>query len=181
MSTYESNPAFHIKTYLYKIDTPAGKYMVQLEEYIRNTYIVKFYPVKFKKYPNRYSLLSGDRVMQGVVSTSLRIFAEHLQKHPNASLGFIASASIVGRAKEEQANNQRFRIYKQVMENLFGTSTFTHFSDETNSAYLMVNKSNNIKEYISEMQSGFIRLYPDMFNLRFNEIWRRDKIPQQMH
>ena len=170
MSVYESDPAFHIKTFLYKIDTPAGKYMVRLEEYIHSTYIIKFYPIKFKKYPNKYNLLSEDHVMQGVVSTSLRIFAEHLEKRSDASLGFIASASIVGSSKEAQANNQRFRIYRQVMENLFGTITFAHFSDEANSAYLMVNKSNSIGEYISEMQNVFIHLYPDMFNLHFSEI-----------
>lgn len=160
----------HIKTYLYKIDTPAGKYMVHLEEYIRVTYVIKFYPVRFKKYPNKYHLLSSDNVMQGVVSTSLRIFAQHLAHRPNASLGFIASASIIGSVREEQADNQRFRIYKQVMENLFGTTTFTHFSDMANSAYLMVNKSNKIGEYVNEMQKVFSQLYPDMFNLHFSEM-----------
>src|ERR1700761_9182084 len=153
MSVYENDPAFHIKTYLYKVDTPSGKYMVHLEEYIRATYIIKFYPIKFKKYPNKYNILSGDKVMPGVVSTALRIFAEHLKECPHASLGFFASASIVGKVKEEQANNQRFRIYKQVMENLFGTTTFTHFSDEGNSAYLMVNKTNSVGPYVSEMQN----------------------------
>lgn len=170
MSVYESDPALHIKTHMYKVDTPAGKYMIHLEEYIRSTFIIKFYPVRFKKYPNKYNLLSGDNVMPGVVSTALRIFANQLAKCPEASLGFIASASMFGRVKEDQANNQRFRIYRQVMQNLFGTATFAHFSDEANSAYLMVNRSNSMGEYINEMQTAFIRLYPDMFNLHFSEI-----------
>jgi hypothetical protein len=170
MSKYESNPALHIKTYLYKIDTPAGKYMVHLEEYVRDTYIIKFYPIRFKKYPNKFQLLSRDNVMQGVVSTSLLIFIQQLVRRPNASLGFIASASIIGSTKEDQSNNQRFRIYKQVMENLFGTATFAHFSDMANSAYLMVNKANNIGEYVNAMQNVFSQLYPDMFNLHFSEM-----------
>lgn len=170
MTKYESNPALHIKTDLYKIDTPKGKYMVHLEEYVRDTYIIKFYPVRFKKYPNKFQLLTRDNVMQGVVSASLQIFIQQLQQRPNASLGFIASASIIGPVREEQPNNQRFRIYKQVMENLFGTMTFTHFSDETNSAYLMVNRANNISEYVIAMQEVFSQLYPDMFNLHFSEI-----------
>jgi len=62
MSIYEGNPAMHIKTYLYKIDTPAGKYMVHLEEYIRVTYVIKFYPVRFKKYPNKYHLSEKNRL-----------------------------------------------------------------------------------------------------------------------
>jgi hypothetical protein len=69
MIKYEREPLFHIKTYLYKIDTPAGKYLAHLEEYIRDTFIIKFFPVKFKKYPNRFNILSADKVMQGVVGT----------------------------------------------------------------------------------------------------------------
>ena len=170
MLIYESDPALHIKTYLYKIETPAGKYMIHLEEYIRDTYVIKFYPTRFKKYPNKFQLFSNDNVMQGVVSTALKIFVQHLARRPNASLGFIASASIIGSAKEDQANNQRFRIYKQVMENLFGSGIFTHFSDMSNSAYLMVNKANDISEYVNVMQGVFSQLYPDMFNLNFSEV-----------
>ncbi len=170
MSKYESNPTFHIKTYLYKIETTAGKYLVHLEYYIRDTYVVKFYPVRFKKYPSKFQMLSNDNVMQGVVSTTLQIFIQHLARNPRASLGFIASASIIGSIKEEQPNNQRFRIYKQVMENLFGAVTFAHFCDVPNSAYLMVNKSNDMGEYVNEMQTVFSQLYPEMFNLRFTEL-----------
>src|SRR5258708_8399559 len=114
MTKYESDAALHIKTYLYKVDTPAGKYMVHFEEYVRDTYVIKFYPIRFKKYPNKFQLLSRDNVMQGVVSTSLQIFIQQLVRRPNASLGFIASASIIGSVREDQSNNQRFRIYKQV-------------------------------------------------------------------
>jgi hypothetical protein len=170
MSKYESVPALHIKTYFFKIDTPAGKYMVLLEEYVWDTYIIKFYPIRFKKYPNKFQLLSHDNVMQGVVSTCLQIFIQQLVRCPNASLGFIASVSIMGAYKEDQSNNQRFRIYKQVMENLFGSATFVHFSDVVNSAYLMVNKANDIGEYINAMQNVFSQLYPDMFNLHFSEM-----------
>jgi len=170
MTKYESNPAFHIKTYLYKIETSAGKYMVHLEEYIRDTYVIKFYPVRFKKYPNKFQILSHDNVMQAVVSTALQIFIQQLVRNPRASLGFIASASIIGSIKEEQPNNQRFRIYKQVMENLFGAITFAHFCDITNSAYLMGNKLNDMNEYVNEMQNVFSHLYPEMFDLHFTEI-----------
>jgi hypothetical protein len=152
------------------METPVGKYLVHLEEYIRDTFVVKFYPVRFKKYPGKFQMLSHDNVMQGVVSSSLQIFIQHLVRNPRASLGFIASASIIGSVKEEQSNNQRFRIYKQVMENLFGSITFSHFCDIANSAYLMANKLNNMDEYVNEMQTGFSQLYPEMFNLRFTEM-----------
>ena len=101
----------------------------------------------------------------------LKPFCIKLTLPPGSTWCALRNILIVGNAKEAQANNQRFRIYRQVMENLFSTITFAHFSNEANSAYLMVNKSNNIGEYVSEMQNVFIHLYPDMFNLHFSEIY----------
>jgi hypothetical protein len=115
-------------------------------------------------------LIADDRVMAIVIGSSLRLILKFLQEHPSASFGFVATESIVGAFRESKSNNQRFRIYKLVMQNFFGHETFSHFTDTANSAYLMVNKTRkNISGYISEMQSGFSFLYPDIFNLEFKE------------
>jgi hypothetical protein len=71
---YESDPSFHVKTYVYRVPTPAGNYIVHLEEYVRDTYIIKFFPARFKRYDNKFHIISNDRVMQGVLSTALQIF-----------------------------------------------------------------------------------------------------------
>jgi hypothetical protein len=56
------------------------------------------------------------------------------------------------------------------MENLFGAQTFAHFSDVSNSAYLMANRANDMKAYIEQIQQGFSLMYPEMFNLNFSEL-----------
>ena len=167
---YESDPSFHIKTYVYRVVTPAGNYIVHLEEYIRDTYVIKFFPARFKRYDNKFHMVSNDKVMQGVLGTALQIFVGCLKTNNRASLGFVATASILGQFKEARENNQRFRIYKQIMQNFFGLETFTHFVDTSNSAYLMANRVNPIPEFVTEMQQGFSYLYPDMFDLSFTEL-----------
>ena len=167
---YESDPSFHIKTYVYRVITPVGKYIVHLERYVKDTYVVKFFPARLKQLENKFNIVANDHMMQGVVGTALQIFAWHWQVNRRASLGFVATPSILGHLKEERVNNQRFRIYKKVMQNVFGEETFSHFVDVANSAYLMVNKANAKHEFTDAMQHGFSDMYPTMFDLSFTEL-----------
>ncbi len=167
---HEPDQSFHIRTFVFRIKANSVSYLILLEEYIDNLFIVKFYPAKFKRHPDKYRLLSNDRVMQQVIGTALQIFVKQLGKNKKASLGFISSSSIIGDFTEKQENNQRFRIYKQVMRNFFGQGTFTHFIDPNNSAYLMVNNLNPVDNFALNMQNGFRNLYPDLFNLHFTQI-----------
>lgn len=127
-------------------------------------------PARFKRYENRFNIIANDYVMPSVLGTALEIFVNCLKTNNRASLGFVATASILGQFREARENNQRFRIYKQLMQNFFGLETFAHFVDVSNSAYLMANRTNQVLTYIAEMQHGFSYLYPDMFDLSFTEI-----------
>ncbi|GGB26360.1 hypothetical protein [Puia dinghuensis] len=167
---YESDRSFHIKTYVYRVTTPAGNYIIHLEEYTRDTYVIKFFPARFKRNENRFHMISNDNVMQVVLGTALQIFVSCLKNNNRASLGFVATASFLGQFREARENNQRFRLYKQIMQNFFGLKTFAHFVDVSNSTYLMANRSNQIPEFVAEMQYAFSYLYPDMFDLSFTEI-----------
>jgi hypothetical protein len=115
-------------------------------------------------------MVSNDHVMQGVLGTALQLFVYCWQNNSRASLGFVATASILGNFREARENNQRFRIYKQIMQNFFGLETFAHFVDVNNSAYLMANRINQLPGFVTEMQNGFSFLYPDMFDLSFTEL-----------
>lgn len=110
---------------------------------------------------------------QELLEPRYKYFVKELDKNKKASLGFIASSSIIGDFTEKQENNQRFRIYKQVMRNFFGQGTFTHFFDPNNSAYLRVNNLNPVDNFVLNMQNGFRNLYPDLFNLHFIQITLR--------
>ena len=77
----ETDQSFHIRTSVFRIKANAVSYIIQLEEYIDNLFVVKFYPAQFKRYPNKYRLISNDQVMQRVVGTALQIFLEQLKKN----------------------------------------------------------------------------------------------------
>jgi hypothetical protein len=165
---HEHDCSFHVKTYVYRIKTGRGTYIAHLEKYIHDFNVIKFYPVRYKRYPDRFNRTTNDKVAQTVIGTCLEIMSMHLRGWPNSSVGFIASPSIIGDFVEDQHNNQRFRIYKNIMRNFFGTKSFDHFGDVTSSAYLMINKKQqNIREFVKEMQTGFGEMYPDLFNLQF--------------
>jgi hypothetical protein len=168
---YEEDPAFHIKTFIYRTYTSAGKYIIHIEEYQHKVFVIKFYPALYKRYANKYRMISDDHVMQEVVGTSLQILLDFFNKNDGASCGFVATASLIGAFSEFKSNNQRFRIYRQVMQNFFGHETFSHFVDNDNSAYLMVNRSTgDINSFVAEMQVKFSEMYPEMFNLQFKQI-----------
>ena len=170
ITTHQDLPLFHIRTFVYRIPTKAGKYIIHIEEYLNDTFVIKFYPIHFKRYPNRYHMISDDKVLAIVIGSCLQLMLKFLQDYPEASFGFVATESIIGPFKESKSNNQRFRIYKLIMQNFFGHESFSHFIDVTNSAYLMANKTRkNIAGYVSQMQAGFSYLYQDIFNLEFIE------------
>jgi len=168
---YEEDPSFHIKTAVYRVKTSIESYIIQVEEYIHDFFIVKFYPVRFKRHPNKFNMLSNDSVLQVVIGTTLRILLMYFQNNTKSSFGFIATPSIIDDFIEDKSNNQRYRIYKQIMQNFFGDETFAHFADIHTSAYLMVNKSHQkIDDLVNKMQQGFSDMYPDIFNLQFAQL-----------
>ena len=167
---YEDDPSFHIKTDVYRVKTLAGNYVIHLEQYIWDTLVIKFYPARFKRFDNRFHLISNDNVVQAVIGTALQILVRCLRDNNKASFGFVATNSILDQFYEARENNQRFRVYKQIMQNFFGIETFAHFADVANSAYLMVNRNNKVHEFVTSMQQGFSELYPDMFDLSFIEL-----------
>lgn len=166
----QEDPSFHKKTTFYRIKPVGGPYIIEAEEYINDTFILKYYPSKFKRHPKKYHLITGSNVMNVVMGTGLKIFQEIYQKNPGASFGYVATPSIVNENIELKENNQRFRIYTQTMQNYFGNETFAHFADVANSAYLMVNRNNEIYRYIGEMQVKFSTMYPGIFDLNFSEL-----------
>lgn len=70
----------------------------------------------------------------------------------------MATGSIIEDFEEDQENNQRFRIYRQIMQNFFGVKTFAHYIDVTYSAYLMANRGNRLSEFIPYMQDNLKEL-----------------------
>jgi hypothetical protein len=72
--------------------------------------------------------------------TCVKVIPLLLNDYPEASFGFIGSRTVdeISRKVESFINNQRFRIYRQLIPLKFGQKTFAHF--EQISGYLLINR-----------------------------------------
>ena len=78
-----------------------------------------------------------------------------------ANFGFLGSFSLSADYQESKYMTQRYRIYKQLMLNLFSENSFLHVENQTNSAYLLLNKLNpDPKSTLIEIQKMFIQYFP---------------------
>ena len=146
-SNVTTNRKYVEHLFIYSFRTESYPYLVEVERYAHNIYVLKFYRRKFKGAKERYNLMSNEYKCSRIVGTCFSIFMDIYTKNPLASFGFLGSHTI-DRAKnidEPKSETKRFRIYRQAVINYFGVETFTHFSDPQNSVYLAVsNKNKNV-------------------------------------
>lgn len=115
-------------------------YIVEVELYSYDVYILKFYLKAHRQSDNKFSLLSNDNDAQGVIRTVLDIALEILEyENPRASFGFVGSHKISKKGTERIENTQRFRVYRDLMRNYFGDLTWHHYESINSSSYLMLN------------------------------------------
>lgn len=124
------------KEHLYTFKGKNGhRYIVVLQEFPFQFIGIKFHLKAHTDSPNKYKLLTRNNDVQGCVRTCIEIMLSLLSKNKKTSYGFIG-ANLVG---ENMNNTKRFKIYRQVMENLFSPLYFTHYSLQQESVYLMLN------------------------------------------
>lgn len=112
-------------------------YIVEVEEYSGNLFVVKFYLKSHRLSPDKFSLLTGNKDMPGIIRTCINIMLYFYQRCPDASFAFMGQPG----EHESTALTQRFRIYRSVMYNFFSPVKFIHYSLELVSAYLLLNRS----------------------------------------
>lgn len=155
------------KKYLKEIITYSFKsennyYLVEVEVYVLDIYIVKFFLKRHKRNPLKYNLLTKENRCSKVVSTCIRIMLQIHFKNPLASFGFLG-ANIIEREsgyEESKSATKRFMVYRRAMYALFGTETFTHYIDLEHSAYLMISNKNDSVEHIKDKAK---KMFDDIF------------------
>jgi hypothetical protein len=160
----------HNKQYLKEIITYSFKsdnnyYLVEVEVYVLDIYIIKFFLKKHKRNPFKYNLLTNENRCSRIVSTCIRIMIEIHDKNPKASFGFLGANIIEQESGFEEPKNatKRFMVYKRAMYALFGTETFTHYIDLEHSAYLMIsNKNSSVDDVKDSAKKMFEDIFPDL-------------------
>lgn len=157
----------HNKKYLNNVITYSFRsgnyYLVEVEVYSDDIYIIKYYLKRHKSNPLRYNLLTNEQKCGKVVSTCIRIMLSIYQKNPLASFGFLGANTVKTNYEEPKAITKRFKVYKYAVISLFGFETFTHHQDLEHSTYLMINNKHKDIETIKEKaRKMFDDLFPEL-------------------
>jgi len=160
----------HLFTLVYTFHSEVTKlkYVVQAEYHVNNIFAIKFYAKPHRKSDLKYSKIVNKGDVHNILTTIASLVPHLLKTYPDASFGFIGSRSYDKKVQkvEPYSRNQRFRIYGELVKRLFGDQTFSHFSYDEISAYLLVNKSvEDVKLKRRQIEIMFIDTYTEIHNL----------------
>ncbi|TFF35359.1 hypothetical protein [Mucilaginibacter psychrotolerans] len=147
----------------YNFRSEKNYYLVEVERYALDIYVVKFYLKKHKQSPYKYNILTNEHKGSRVINTCVQIMLSIYHKNELPSFGFVGANTINKESgfEEPKAQTKRFIIYRRVMYALLGTKTFTHYYDALNSTYLMVNnKSESVHQKFIRAKDMFEELFP---------------------
>jgi hypothetical protein len=134
----------HLFTLIYKFHSPFTRYIYILhaDYHEENVFAIKFYAKKDRNSDYKYSMLTNKGDVGNILITCLNVIPVILKDYPEASFGFIGSRTFdkESHTVEDFQNNQRFRVYRRIVERKIGFYTFEHFVYEAISGYLLVNK-----------------------------------------
>ncbi len=156
----------HLKervTYTFKTDRE--KYFIEVEMYSNSIYIIKFFPVRLKKHPRRFNILTGENKMGHIVGTCIQLILQILKKNSLANFGFLGSHTFDPKRNYEENKEctKRFKIYRYAVFSLIGEEYFTHYMEERNSTYLLVNnKHSDVDKIKLAADKMFEEIYPSL-------------------
>lgn len=132
-----------IKTHIYMFNTDGNeRYIINVEEYSNQIFILKFHPRRLKRHKYRYNLLTNKGNFTKIVRTNIDVLIYFHKKFPGSHFGFLGAKTYCPIKKcftEKDNTTARFRLYKYCVVNLIDPNDFEHYFDPTNSTYLLIN------------------------------------------
>ena len=157
-----SHDSFIVCTSIYTFRSTKSNlvYLVRVERYKMDIYIIKFYLKSNQNSPHKYNLLTNTFEPRRIINTCISILMDIFHQNPSASFGFVGA----NRLGEPEANTKRYTIYKKIVTTYMGSETFYHHYNVDKSAYILINKT-KLKEnptLIQEIEQFFIDIYPSL-------------------
>jgi hypothetical protein len=155
----------HLFTLIYKFYSPVTRYhyVLNADYYEENVFALKFYAKKDRRSDYKYSKLTNKGDVGNILITCLKVIPLILMDYPNVSFGFVGSRTIdkASRTVEDFKNNQRFRVYRKIVEKKVGFHIFEHFTYEFISGYLLINKHG--QQSIENRLKAIIKMFADTY------------------
>lgn len=153
-----------LKTYKYFFDTEEGeRYIINVEQYPYNIFVLKFYPRSLKNSKYKYNVLTKTGHLSKIVRTNIEILINFHNQFPNSHFGFIGARTYCTVQKkyiETGDVTKRFRLYRYAVVNLINPDNFEHHEDEVNNTYLLINS----KETKTDIKSLATKIFEDCMN-----------------
>lgn len=136
-------------------------YLVEVEGYQNNTFVLKFYLKSHSNSPNKYNTLTNIKEPRGIIYTCIAIIIEIYMKNKLASFGFIGAPTLLCKEqtitaarrrrcnhyvctneglKEPKSITSRYKFYQSIVSTLISEANFIHLVFDTNSAYILLNR-----------------------------------------
>jgi hypothetical protein len=149
------------KLHIYTFRTPKYKYIVHIEEYEYDYYLISFFPKLNKdfyakqsilgamgrKHYDEYSYLTKENIPLQIITLLISEMKEILKEKPYASFGYFGAPNVKTGEDEDLFNTKRVRIYNNIIYNEL-SNTHKVVSDPTFSGSLILNKE-VLEEYPS--------------------------------
>ncbi len=159
----------HLFTIVYKFFSPITKYnyIINADYHEEDVFAIKFYSTKDKRSDYKYNKIVNKGDLGNIFISCAKVVPLLLLEYPTASFGFCGARTVDFKSKkvENYINNQRFRIYKNIVSMKFGTKTFTHYEYDLISSYLLINNKSNViisEKNIKKMFSSNYNNLPDL-------------------
>lgn len=169
MRTRDAISMHNVDLWTFRSDKSHKRYIVEVEEFEKDFFGLKFYWKGVESSKNRYSLLTHDYEPRIIVRSCIEVMLDYYRRNPEVSFGFVAApdleSDVRGKRQNEEEGSRRFRFYQRMMITLFGPATFRQLSDRTKTIYLMVNNRRledgtlTIKEVEQTLNRMFIGPY----------------------
>lgn len=149
----------HIRNKLYRFRSEKSntQYIVCVEQYKYNVFILKFYPKNWRFSKRKYNLLTNTHEPRRIIGTCINIALSVLDEYPDASFGFIGA----NRENEDTCETKRYKVYSTIVATYFSEECFYHKESKEKSAYLLIN---NIA---IEQNPSLVKEIETFFNKRY--------------
>ncbi|TDE16185.1 hypothetical protein [Dyadobacter psychrotolerans] len=134
----------HLFTHIYKFYSPVTQYfyILRADYHEEDVFSIKFYCKKDRKSDFKYSKIINKGDIGNILLSCANVIPKLLTDYPAASFALVGSRSIdkISGTIEPFSNNQRFRIYAEIIAKKFGAVTFEHVTYPEVSGYLLINR-----------------------------------------
>jgi hypothetical protein len=154
-----------LKVHIYTFKTNRGTpYIIEVNEYEGNVFVLKFFPKSLRRSANRYSIFTNEYDSARILRTCLALGQSlYQEKEGKLTVAFMGARS----CKEPLLyKTKRWELYRKFITRFFGKESFEHVMSEQSSTYILISKLNdNYAELTESVPTMLLKCHPELEEL----------------